>query len=343
VKKIGLFLLVSILIGGLIVGLTMKQWIWGANVKSNLDNFELLIPTGSDYGGVKKILEKNHLLDNVRSFDFVANLMKYKKSKIRAGRFILKPEMSNRELITLLRSGKQSPVKVTFNSVRNIDEMIGKIYKDIEADSIDFIKLLHDSLFIGELGYKSADIMTMFIPNTYEFYWNTSAEEFIERMKAEHDKFWKKNDRLNKADKLGLDAKEVYILASIVEKETLAVEEKPKVASVYLNRLKRGMLLQADPTVVFASGDFGLRRVLNKHLKIDSPYNTYIYEGLPPGPIWMPDVSTIDAVLNAEDTNYLYFCAKPDGNGRHAFAKNLIQHNINANKYRRWLNSKRIK
>jgi UPF0755 protein len=182
----------------------------------------------------------------------------------------------------------------------------------------------------------------MFIPNTYQFFWNTDPKDFLNRMKREHDKFWTK-ERLEKAKKIGLTPEEVFTLASIVEKETLAKEEKPVIASVYLNRLKRDMLLQADPTVVYAAKDFGIQRVLNKHLKIDSPYNTYKNKGLPPGPICMPDVGTIDSVLNAKDTDYLFFCAKPNGHGRHAFAKTNRQHVNNANRYRKWLNKNKIR
>lgn len=338
-----LFLLVSILLGGVIVGFTIKQWVYDPNVKKNLTSYELFIPTGSDYLGVKKILEEKGFLDNMSSFDFVAGVMKFKKSKIKPGKYSLNSKMSNRSLISLLRSGKQTPVKIIFNNVRTVDELMGKIAPDIEADSSSLVAVVHDSTIISKWGYNDRNILSMFIPNTYEFFWNTNANSFVERMKVEHDKFWKKKDRIVKATALGLEEKEVYILASIVQKETLANDEKPRVASVYLNRLKRGILLQADPTVVFATGQFGLKRVLNKHLKVDSPYNTYMYEGLPPGPICMPDVSSIDAVLNPEDTNYLYFCARPDGSGHHAFAKNLKQHNINANKYRKWLNRRGVK
>ncbi len=335
--------MVSILLGGLIIGFTIKDWVWGSNVKDNLSSYELFIPTGSKYDDVKAILADNDFLENFSSFDFVASAMKFKKSKIKPGRYILKSGMNNRELISLLRSGKQTPVKITFNNVRTVNDLMGKISKYIEADSASLVKTVLDSSVLDKWGYSENTILSMFIPNTYEFFWNTDAMKFLNRMKLEHDKFWNKDNRKIKAVALDLNEKEVFTLASIVQKETLANDEKPKVASVYLNRLKRGLLLQADPTVVFATGQFDLKRVLNKHLKYDSPYNTYMYAGLPPGPICMPDVSSIDAVLNADETNYLYFCAKPDGSGYHAFAKNLKQHNKNANKYRRWLNNRRIK
>jgi len=185
--------------------------------------------------------------------------------------------------------------------------------------------------------------LSLFIPNTYEFWWDSSANEIINRMAKENRKFWEAKNRSKKAEALGLDKKQVYTLASIVEKETQANSEKERIAGVYLNRLKRGMLLQADPTVVFAVNQFDLKRVLNKHLEFDSPYNTYKNKGLPPGPIYMPGIRSIDAVLNAEKHNYLYFCAKPDDSGTHAFATNLIGHNKNAQRYWNWLRKNGIR
>ncbi len=340
-RKILIFLLSFIIIAALVVGLLFRQWIWGPNVKEDLTKTEFKIPTGSNYNDVLRLLKKNKILYNYTSFDFIAGVMKYKKDKVAPGRYILKGGMSNRELISMLRAGLQTPLNITFNNVRTVEELVGRISRYIEADSTEIVKLLHDSTYIAKLGYNKYNILTMFIPNTYQFFWNTDPEEFLERMKKEHDKFWN-NKRLEKANKIGLNPVEVFTLASIVEKETLANEEKPVIASVYLNRLKKGMLLQADPTVVYATQNFKLKRVLNKHLKVESPYNTYLNKGLPPGPICMPDVGTIDSVLNAKDTDYLFFCAKPNGHGRHAFAKTNRQHINNANKYRRWLNKNKI-
>jgi len=341
VRKILIFLLSFIIIAALVVGLLFRQWIWGPNVKEDLTKTEFKIPTGSNYNDVLRLLKKNKILYNYTSFDFIAGVMKYKKDKVAPGRYILKGGMSNRELISMLRAGLQTPLNITFNNVRTVEELVGRISHYIEADSTEIVKLLHDSTYIAKLGYNKYNILTMFIPNTYQFFWNTDPEEFLERMKKEHDKFWN-NKRLEKANKIGLNPVEVFTLASIVEKETLANVEKPVIASVYLNRLKKGMLLQADPTVVYATQNFKLKRVLNKHLKVESPYNTYLNKGLPPGPICMPDVGTIDSVLNAKDTDYLFFCAKPNGHGRHAFAKTNRQHINNANKYRRWLNKNKI-
>lgn len=342
-RKIFIFLLSVLIIGSLVVGLLFRQWIWGPNVKKNLDNYEVTIPTGSEYQDVLNIFKRKKVLANYNSFDFIAGVMNYKKKKVAPGKYTLKPEMSNRELVSILRAGLQTPVNITFNNVRTIEDLVGKISVYIEADSIDIMEIIHDSSYISDLGYNKYNILSMFIPNTYEFFWNTDADDFIIRMKKENQKFWNSNDRNAKSEKLGLNHIEVFTLASIVEKETLVKDEKSLVSSVYLNRLKKGMLLQADPTVVFATGEFSLQRVLNKHLKIDSPYNTYKNLGLPPGPICMPDVETIDAVLNTKDTDYIYFCAKPNGRGRHAFAKTHRQHINNANKYRRWLNDNKIR
>jgi UPF0755 protein len=200
-----------------------------------------------------------------------------------------------------------------------------------------------DQEVLSELGYTPENIMSLFIPNTYQVYWNTSPQNLLKRLQVENDAFWAKKNRREKAKSLGLSTQEVYTLASIVEKESLVMDEKPIIAGVYLNRLKKGMLLQADPTVVFAVGDFSIQRVLNKHLAIDSPYNTYKNVGLPPGPICMPSISSIDGVLNAEKHNYIFFCAKPNSGGRHAFANTLAGHNRNAAIYRNWLQANQIR
>jgi UPF0755 protein len=208
-----------------------------------------------------------------------------------------------------------------------------KAARFIEPDSLAIVRLFQDQDYLDSIGYNTETLMTLFIPNTYEFYWNTTPRAFVERMIKEHDKFWNK-ERRAKAEKLGLNPAEVYTLASIVERETLRNDEKQRMAGVYHNRILKGMLLQADPTAVFASRDFNTPRVTNYHLSIDSPYNTYKYTGLPPGPISMSSISSIDAVLNRESHDYLYFCAKGDGSGYHNFAKTLAAHNQNAAIYR---------
>ena len=203
---------------------------------------------------------------------------------------------------------------------------------NIEADSADIAALLKDEETAKKYGFNKQTFCSMFIPNTYEFWWNTSAEEFVQRMADEYKKFWN-DDRKAKANELGLSQSQVSTLASIVESETQKNDEKARIAGVYINRLKKDWLLQADPTVVFAAGDFTIKRILNKHLEINSPYNTYKYKGLPPGPICIPSTTSIDAVLNYEHHNYMYFCAKEDFSGYHNFATTNAQHEANARRY----------
>jgi len=212
----------------------------------------------------------------------------------------------------------------------------------IESDSTEIIKLLRDSAYISIFGFDKETILIMFLPNTYEVYWNITPKDLMDRMYLEYNKFWNA-DRRHKAEEIGLDPEEVSVLASIVEKETAKNDEKAKIAGVYMNRMKYGWRLQADPTIIYAWGDFGIRRVLNIHKQVDSPYNTYIYFGLPPGPICIPSIASVEAVLNREDHNYMFFCAKDDFSGYHVFATTHAQHNINANRYRRALDARNIK
>ncbi len=340
-KKLILFLSILIFIALGIYAYVSYKKISSANVVLNSPNDKYLyIPTGSSFDDVVNILKKTNRIKNSKSFEWVAELKKY-KNKVKPGRYLLKNNMSNEELVNLLRSGEQAPVRLTFNNIRTIEQLAGKVSKYIEADSLSIVNLLRDKDFVKKYGFNQYTIISLFIPNTYEFYWNTSAEEFIAKMAKEYKKFWTQ-ERKNKAKKIGLSQSEVSTLASIVESETLKNDEKPIVAGVYINRLKRGIPLQADPTVIFAVGDFSIKRVLKKHLEINSPYNTYKYKGLPPGPIRIPSASSIDAVLNYKHHNYLYFCAKEDFSGYHNFAKTLRQHNANARKYQRALNKRRI-
>jgi len=331
------------IVGALIVGLLFRQWIWGPSVRANLDSYEFYVSTGSNSQDVYQLLKEGLWLENYNAYKFVAKAMSYDKDKVPPGKYTLKQGMNNRELISILRAGQQTPVNITYNNVRYVEELAGKISQYIEEDSVSITKMVKDQAFCQQRGLDTNTIMSLFIPNTYQFFWNTSALQLVRRMEKEHARFWNDKNRKAKADSLGLSAAEVFTLASIVEKETLFSSEKTTVAGVYLNRLEKGMLLQADPTVVYGVGDFTLRRVLKKHLKYDSPYNTYIYEGLPPGPICMPDVETIDAVLNPKDHDYIFFCAKPGGVGKHSFAKTLRGHNQNAKKYQNWLRERRIR
>jgi UPF0755 protein len=258
-----------------------------------------------------------------------------------AGRYELDSSMNNNEIIDKLRAGYQDPVKVIFNSIRTPEQLAGRISMQIEADSVDLVELFYNDSLIQNLGLKQETFTSIFLPNTYEFWWNTSAESFVKRMYKEYQRFWNE-ERKEKASKLNLTPEEVTTLASIVDEETYYNSEMPRVAGLYINRLRKRMHLQADPTLKFALGDFSIKRVLNVHKQIDSPYNTYRRYGLPPGPISIPSISAIDAVLNYESHSYLYMCAKPDFSGYHNFAKTLSQHNINAREYQRALNKERI-
>ena len=289
------------------------------------------IPTGSDYQYVKDELASLNVLKSNGAFDRLAKKTHYNE-KVHPGRYILTDGMTNQQLINMLRMGHQTPVKVVFNNMRTVEQLAGRISEQIEADSLSIINEINNNPDVDA---------TTFIPNTYEFYWNTDADDFIAKMVAEHNRFWNET-RLAKAKEKKLTPRQVSILASIIDKETTKTSEMPRIAGVYLNRLNKRWPLQADPTLVYALGDYNIRRVLEVHKKIDSPYNTYKYPGLPPGPICIPSIAAIDAVLNAEKHNYFYFCAKDDLSGYHVFAKNITEHNRNADKYRKALNKNKI-
>ena len=291
----------------------------------------LYISSNAEYQDVMAEMDSLKVLKNKKAFDWLAKKTHYDEN-VHPGRYILTDGMTNKQLINMLRMGHQTPVKVVFNNIRTVEQLAGRISEQIEADSVSIIDAIY---------YHDDVDATTFIPNTYEFYWNTDAESFVAKMVAEHKRFWNES-RLKKADNLKLTPREVSILASIVDKETTKVSEMPRIAGVYMNRLKKRWPLQADPTLVFALGDFNIRRVLDVHKNIDSPYNTYKYAGLPPGPICIPSIAAIDAVLNAENHNYYYFCAKDDLSGFHVFAKNIDEHNRNAERYRRALNKYKI-
>ncbi|MEA5109767.1 Endolytic murein transglycosylase [bioreactor metagenome] len=300
----------------------------------------ITIPTGSTFKDVTAELYTHGLIINRKNFELVARLKKYDQS-VKAGRYRLTDDMSNLQLVRLLRSGNQTPVKVIFNNIRTPDQLAGRIARQIEADSVSMMKLFSDSTYLDSLGVTITSLFTIIIPNTYELYWNTNARSFINRMKRESDKFWE-GSRSLKLSQINMNRHEVITLASIVEKETNKNDEKARVAGVYINRLKNGWLLEADPTLVFAHGDFEIRRVLSSHKLIDSPYNTYKNKGLPPGPICLPSIASIDAVLNHENHNYMFFCAREDFSGYHNFARTLEQHNLNAWKYQQALNRRNI-
>ena len=301
----------------------------------------IYIPTGSDYDQVKAILTEAKVLTNEKSFDWVAQ-KKDLPAHVHPGRYIVKNGMSNNQLVNMLRGGLQTPVMVKFNNLRDVNQLAGRIASQIEADSSSIANLLHNQEYIHQLGFNDQTIPALFLPDTYEFYWNTDAEGFVVRMFQEYNKFWN-SERKEQAQNKGLTPIQVSTLASIVNKETNMTDEMPRVAGVYLNRLKSNWLLQADPTLIFAWNDYTIRRVLDRHKEIESPYNTYKHIGLPPGPICIPSVAAIKAVLNAEDHHYFYFCAKEDFSGYHNFAKTLSEHNRNAARYQQALNQRGIK
>ena len=340
IKRILYVILVIFIIAG-VKGIDIYRKAFKPNIfTKNRKAFYLYIPTGSSYNDVMDILYGNNLVKNKNTFEWAAERMNYSKH-VHPGRYKLKNRMTNHRLILMLRSGLQEPVMLTFNKTRTLEKLAGKVSKRIEADYNEIIDLLHNKEYLDKLGFNENTIKGLFIPNTYEFYWNTSAEQFIERMVNEYNIFWDKK-RTNKAEKMNFTINEVITLASIVGEETSKEEEMPRIAGVYINRLNKGIRLQADPTVKYAIGDFTIRRVLSRHLQTDSPYNTYRYAGLPPGPITIPSISSINAVLDYEKHNYLYFCAKEDFSGYHYFSKTLAQHNKYARLYQKALNKRRI-
>jgi len=340
------FTILLVLIILMIFGLAFGYWLYRTVMSPNVQtaegkDVELFIPTGSDYEQLKAILSDAHCIVNEKSFNWVAE-KKELPANIHPGHYVVKSGMSNNQLVNMLRGGLQTPVKVTFNNMRNVDQLAGRIATQIEADSVSIAKLFHNQEYINQLGFNNYTIPALFLPDTYEFYWNTDAEGFVVRMFQEYNKFWTE-ERKQQAQTKGLTPVQVSTLASIVNKETNMSDEMPRVAGVYLNRLKSNWLLQADPTLIFAWNDYSIKRVLDRHKEIESPYNTYKYPGLPPGPICIPSITAIKAVLNAEDHHYYYFCAKEDFSGYHNFAKTLAEHNRNAARYQQALNQRGIK
>jgi UPF0755 protein len=304
------------------------------------NHVHIYIPTGSTYADVKHILKEDEVLGNYETFDRIARRKNY-HNLVRPGRYRILDGMSNNDLINMLRAGNQDPVNVTFNNIRTREQLAGSVSRMLEADSLSLISLLSDPEVASRFGFNLETFPLMFIPNTYEFFWNTSASQLLERMYREHQRFWNRS-RLEQAARINLTPAEVGILASIVQLETNKNDEMARIAGVYINRLKKNMPLQADPTVVFAVGDFTINRVLNRHLAVDSPYNTYRNPGLPPGPISLPAPFVMDQVLQYETHEYIFFCAKDDFSGYHAFARTYSEHLANARRYQRALNERRI-
>ena len=279
-------------------------------------------------------------LKDESTFKWVADQRDF--TKVRPGRFRLTNGMNNKTLVALLQSGKQTPVKVTFNNVHFRQDLAAKLDRFLEADSASIIKVLNDDALAQKLGMTHETFMCIFMPNTYELYWNITPEQFVERMKKEYDRFWT-DKRKQQASAVGLNPEKAIIVASIVQEETPKRDEYRRIAGVYMNRVNKGWRLDADPTLKFAAGDFTLRRVLNKHRENVHPYNTYLNPGLPPGPVCLAEPEAIEAVLDYEKHDYMFFCAKPDLSGYSNFAVSLSDHNRNAAIYQNWLNTRNIR
>ncbi len=340
-------ILLLVLALGLIIGAYFAYTIYAAFFTPNtkFDEAKEIVYVKSDASFNDVLTQLNPLLKDIDAFESAAHKKGY-ASNVKAGKYILEKGMNNNAIINTLRS-KNVPVKLAFNNQETLEDLAGRVASQIEADSISLLNAFNDSEFLKQNNFNVDTKLAMYIPNSYEFFWNTSAIKFRDRMLKEYQRFWNEQ-RLAKAQNLKMTPLEVSTLASIVHKETAKVDERPRVAGVYLNRLRDGMLLQADPTVIYAlklhSGDFNqvIKRVLYRDLELDSPYNTYKFGGLPPGPIAMPDITAIDAVLNSEKHDYFYFVANVENFGYHKFAKNLAQHNRNKEQYVRWINSQNI-
>jgi len=314
--------------------------LFGLNLKTGGKKITLYIPEGSSYSQAMDSVKTNFKITNPKVLEWIAEKKNY-PVLVKPGMYIIEKDLSYSGLINLLRSGRQSPVRVTFNNIRTLNELAGRVGGKIEADSAEIFEFLSNPENYLNDGFTKENVISVFIPNTYEFFWNTSAKGFYSRMLREYRKFWNE-ERLAKANKIKLTQIEIAILASIIDDEVAKPDEKPRIAGVYLNRLRRGIPLQACPTIKFALNDFTITRVLKKHLETDSPYNTYKHYGFPPGPIGCPTIEGIDAVLNAEKHDYLYFAAKADFSGYHNFSRTLAEHNRYAAIYQKELNKRKI-
>jgi UPF0755 protein len=338
-KKIILYISLLVLLVVAYFGFKVYQIVFTPNTSFSEEKVTVFVPTNSTFEEVKAIVSP--YLKDIEKFETLAERRGY-ATDIKAGKFELTQNMNTNAIVSALR--RSVPVRVTFNNQERLEDFAGRIASQIEADSIQLLQAFKEPKFLEENGFTEETVFTMLLPNTFEFYWNTSAEKFRNQMVKEYYRFWN-DERKAKAEKLGLTPVQVSILASIVHKETAKVEERPRVAKVYLNRMNLGMPLQADPTVIYAyklgSNDFKqvIKRVYYKHLEVESPYNTYRNVGLPPGPIFMADVNAIDAVLSPEQHDFIYFCASVERFGYHEFATTLEQHNVNAKKYATWLNA----
>jgi UPF0755 protein len=339
-KRKILYVLAVVFIMAAVAASVGFYYIFGPNVKTREREAVIYIPTGSSYDQVMNILDSVLVIKNVSLLKWVAGEKGYPE-RVRPGRYLIKKAISYNALVNLLRSGRQTPVRITFNNIRTLSQLAGKIGSEIEADSAAIMNFLDDPVNYSADGFNRETIISLFIPNTYELYWNTDSKGLYQRMLREYHSFWDEK-RSAEAREIGLTPVEVSILASIIDDEVVKADEKPRIAGVYLNRLRLGIPLQACPTIKFALNDFTITRVLKKYLKVDSPYNTYIHKGFPPGPIGCPSVEGIEAVLHAEKNDYLYFAAKPDFSGYHNFSRTLAEHNHYAALYQKELDKRKI-
>jgi UPF0755 protein len=339
-KKLILYAVSSAVILVSAASVFLYNALFGISIHPEIPNKSIIIPTGASYQQVVDSILSNHILKNIKLFDWVARKKNY-PVLIKPGRYVIDKDLSYNSFVNMLRSGHQTPVRITFQNIRTLNQLAGKIGRQIEADSVQIMSFLADESNYAKDGFKKESVIAVFIPNTYEIYRNTDAQGLYRRMLKEYRTFWNEQ-RVNEAKEKGLDPIEVAILASIIDDEVAKPDEKPRIAGVYLNRLKRGIPLQACPTIKFALNDFTITRVLYKHLQIDSPYNTYKHSGFPPGPIGCPSIEGIEAVLNAENHDYLYFAAKADFSGYHNFSRTLAEHNHYAAIYQKELNKRKI-
>ena len=321
------------------ISVYLYQMFYSPNFLINQKDKFLIIEDNMNFNDVRNKLIQDTILNDVLSFSVLSKAIKYNQN-IKSGAYKIKSNMSNYSLIKMLRSGNQTPINISFNYARKIEDLAKIITKDLKITSDEFMEFINNKK--NDLyGFNKINIMTMFLSDTYEVYWNISIESLFNKMHSEYTKFWNE-ERINKSNELKMSKIDISILASIVASETIKIDEANIIAGVYINRLKKNMYLQADPTLVYAANDFSIKRVLNKHKKIASPYNTYINKGLPPGPIKLSTKEYIDAVLNYEKHKYIYFCAKDDFSGYHVFAIKLSQHNRNAKKFQKALNNRKI-
>lgn len=337
------FLAVGLIIGSMLVSsfsFYFWQVVYTPNILIDKEDLVFNIPTGANFKYVQNSLYDLGIVNDLVSFSFLSKLKRYDQS-IKPGSYLLQADMSNRDAINMLRSGDQVPIKLTYSNARSLEVLAAKIASYLEFDSATMISNLSNSDVASSYGFTKETFLCMFLPNTYEVYITDQPIVVLDRIYSAYKIFWNP-ERMAKAEALNLTPEEVIVLASIVDAETNQMDEAPTVAGVYINRLNKNIKLQADPTLIFAMGDYTIKRVLYEHMQVDSPYNTYKYAGLPPGPINLPSIAAIEAVLNYAKSDYLYFCANPDFTGNHIFARTLSQHNKNARLLHLALNKKKI-